>query len=338
MQSAAGTAAATSGGAYVPNQASIDRMRKVQAQAEVHEGLPQCFLVNNFTDTERENALRRMSEASDNLLLSYADWTKMGAVNGHGQAGTWNAQRGPPYVDRLTMFVGAGVDTVGNGDLVRRIVGLKKAFGGACGLRSCKHALSGKSFIKNFDSTQFRFLYRNSCSSIVIPPLTRGAGPILNDNGVYRLHHFLKDGYNTMIVLGSTASVLFINQNVATLDGGFDLEPSWVDGPYEAQDAQRASTPFSALPVTLPGSGISVTGVKLSTLPANAISYYEAEGVSVIFEVPMGTGRILYIGYDYSEPTTPWVHALVAATMFPDYNFSAPPPHTLAGELNPPAV
>lgn len=30
MQSAAGTAAATSGGAYVPNQASIDRMRKVQ--------------------------------------------------------------------------------------------------------------------------------------------------------------------------------------------------------------------------------------------------------------------------------------------------------------------
>lgn len=74
----------------------------------MHEGLPQCFLVNNFTDTERENALRRMSEASDNLLLSYADWTKMGAVNGHGQAGTWNAQRGPPYVDRLTMFVGAG--------------------------------------------------------------------------------------------------------------------------------------------------------------------------------------------------------------------------------------
>lgn len=59
---------------------------------------------------------------------------------------------------------------------------------------------------------------------------------------------------------------------------------------FQAQDAQRASTPFSALPVTLPGSGISVTGVKLSTLPANAISYYEAEGVSVIFEVPMGTG------------------------------------------------
>ena len=40
-----------------------------------------------------------------------------------------------------------------------------------------------------------------------------------------------------------------------------------------------------------------------------------------VFEIPLGTGRIIYLGYDYSEPITPWVHALVAATMFNDYDF-----------------
>ena len=37
-----------------------------------------------------------------------------------------------------------------------------------------------------------RFLYRNQCSTLVIPPLTHGAGPILDTNGLYRLHHYLK--------------------------------------------------------------------------------------------------------------------------------------------------
>jgi hypothetical protein len=31
------------------------------------------------------------------------------------------------------------------------------------------------------------------------------------------------------------------------------------------------------------------------------------------------------LGYDYSEPITPWVHALVAATMFNDYDFEGTP-------------
>ena len=44
-------------------------------------------------------------------------------------------------------------------------------------------------------------------------------------------------------------------------------------------------------------------------------------------------GRILYLGYDYSEPVVPWVHALVAATLFADYNTTAPPPAYLAASL-----
>jgi hypothetical protein len=31
------------------------------------------------------------------------------------------------------------------------------------------------------------------------------------------------------------------------------LKPSWVEGPYEAQSAQMANTPFAALAATLPG-------------------------------------------------------------------------------------
>ena len=60
---------------------------------------------------------------------------------------------------------------------------------------------------------------------------------------------------------------------------------------------------------------------RVESLPPTAISYYEAAGVSVLFELPLGTGRLIYIGYDFAEPVTPWVHTLVAATRFTDYDF-----------------
>jgi len=320
------------------SHATADRLKKVEGEASrslpgVTE-YPKCFINNEFTDADRAHFIRRMGEAADNLVLSYPDWAKGQSIPGRAQDGEWRHDRGPPYVQRLTMFSGQGVDTISNGDLVRRILGLNKAFQKPCDLRSCDHAFTGNQYLKSFDGSQFRFLYRNQCSAIVVPPLTNGAGPILNHNGMYRLHHYLKDGYNTLIVTGGVANILFINQNVATLDGGFSLEPNWVDGPYEAQAAQGANTPFAALSVTLPGPGVAVTGVKISSLPRNAISYYEAEDTSVVFEIPMGTGRIIYLGYDYSEPVTPWVHALIASTMFNDYDFKAPPPEHMARSVN----
>lgn len=314
------------------------RIHTVKAdEARVLPGVgeePQCFKLNGFTDMDRAKAIRRMGEAADNLKASYPDWAKGASIPGHGQDGEWNHERGPPYVQRLTMFAGQGVDTLHNGNLVRRILGLNKAFQKPCDLRSCDEAFSGNQYVRTFDGAQFRFLYRNLCSTIVMPPLTKGAGPILGHNGLYRLHHYLKDGYNTLIVLGGTASLLFLNQNVATLEGGFSLAPSWVDGPFEAQAAQGANTPFAALSATLPNPGVAVTGVKISSLPTNAISYYEAEDTSVIFEIPLGTGRIIYLGYDYSEPITPWVHALVAATMFNDYDFEGTPRREMQGSTN----
>ncbi|EKX47141.1 hypothetical protein GUITHDRAFT_107052 [Guillardia theta CCMP2712] len=307
------------------NEPSKERLRKY-AMMEKQSELPACFKLNKFSDEEVALAKRRLEEATHNLALEYPNWSHDQLIGGKGQDGVWRYDRGPPYVQRLTMFSGPGVNSVGNGNLVRKILGLKLAFGGSCDLRSCQRGMQGNSYIGDFDGAQFRFFYRNACSTLVIPPLSNGAGPVLDDKGVYRLYRYLKEGYNTLVVCGGTSSILFINQNIASVDGGFELEPGWVDGPYEAQSAQRANTPFAALPVSLPGPETSVTGVQLSSLPPNAISYYEAEDVSVVFEIPMGQGRIIYLGYDYSEPIIPWVHTLTAATMFNDWDFKGPAP------------
>ncbi len=57
---------------------------------------------------------------------------------------------------RLTLFAGDGVDTIGNGGLVRRVLGLKTAFGKPCDLRSCEHAWSTNEYIRSFEGSQFR--------------------------------------------------------------------------------------------------------------------------------------------------------------------------------------
>ena len=53
-----------------------------------------------------------------------------------------------------------------------------------------------------------------------------------------------------------------------------------------------------------------------------------------LFSLIVWQGRIIYLGYDYAEPVTPWVHALVAATMFNDYDFKGPPPVTASSSVN----
>uniref|UniRef100_A0A6U2G2Q8 Uncharacterized protein n=1 Tax=Hemiselmis andersenii TaxID=464988 RepID=A0A6U2G2Q8_HEMAN len=307
-----------------------------QQQLSLREGqaLPVCFKKNDI-NVDRQTAEAKMAVAADNLAMSYPTWAKGAALTGKGQDGEWRHDRGPPYVMRVTLFSGDGVDTKGSGTLVRRILGLKTAFGKPCDLRSCRHAWSNNNYLTSFDGPQFRFLYRNMCSVLVVPPLTNGAGPILSENGIFRLHHYLRSGHNSLIVLGGVANVLFLNQNYVDRDGGLSLEPNWVEGPYEAQDINGVpaakGTPFESLSVTLPSPGVSVVGVKLSTLPANAISYFEAQDTSVVFEIPTKTGRIIYIGYDFSEPITPWIHTLVAATNFPDYAEEKTPKRAYSG-------
>ena len=77
---------------------------------------------------------------------------------------------------------------------------------------------------------QFRFGYRNTYSAIVIPPL-RAAGPILGERGLYRLHKWLTDGHNTLVVGGGDANIAFINGNCIGPDGGYSLEADRVSIP-----------------------------------------------------------------------------------------------------------
>ena len=44
------------------------------------------------------------------------------------------------------------------------------------------------------------------------------------------------------LVVGGPTGLLFINQNMAGTDGyGYELEPKWVEGPYEMHDAAMGS-------------------------------------------------------------------------------------------------
>ena len=40
---------------------------------------------------------------------------------------------------------------------------------------------------------------------------------------------------------------------------------------------------------------------------------------SVLFEIPTHTGRIVYIAYEFQEPASGWVRALLAATLYPQF-------------------
>jgi len=47
--------------------------------------------------------------------------------------------------------------------------------------------------------------------------------------------------------------------------------------------------------------------------------YGQVDSASVLFELPTGSGRIIYLAYEFQEPATGWVQALLAATMYADF-------------------
>ena len=261
---------------------------------------------------------RMLVEKQMEFLRDFQPWAAnsglMDSAKGHGQSGVWNANRGPPYVSATTLFAGSGVDKKGSGNLVRRILGLKTTFR--------FHKWQGNSFLTSFDGPQFRFLYRNAHSSIVVPPLVKDAGPLLGWNAIHRLYLYVNEGHNSLIVVGGPGGALFINNNVINKDGGYDLKPKWAPGPYERQSTVEG-TSFAACATTLPGPGTSVHGVSISSLPSNAVSLYESGDVSVVFSIPSGSGSVIYLGFDFSEPVTPWVHALIAASQFQEFDLTS---------------
>jgi hypothetical protein len=113
--------------------------------------------------------------------------------------GLWTYYKGPPFLNRITMFAGNDVDLTRSGEIVRRIVGLPKNFG----------KWEGNTYLQDFDSQQMRFVESNKHSVIVIPPLAEDNQPILSDDAKEMLDHYVAVGHNTLIVCGGITFVYF---------------------------------------------------------------------------------------------------------------------------------
>jgi len=207
----------------------------------------------------------------------------------------------PPYLAPITLYAGDGVNKHGSGKYVRRLMGVKTQWR--------YHNWNTNSYISSFESNQMRFFSRNKHSFLVIPPLAET--PVLSGTAARYLNDYLLYGGNSLIICGSVSSILFLNMNIPSWDYyGYNLEAKWQAGPYEQQKATIGSR-FDKAATTLPGDG--VWGVDINTLPKEAISYYEAPGVSVVFALPAKTGKIIYVGYNFELPNNAWAEILQLA-------------------------
>lgn len=73
--------------------------------------------------------------------------------------GLWTYYKGPPFLNRVTMYAGNDVDLTRSGEIVRRVVGLPKNFG----------KWEGNTYLQDFDSQQMRFIQSNKHSVRVHP-------------------------------------------------------------------------------------------------------------------------------------------------------------------------
>lgn len=113
---------------------------------------------------------RHVHQAAAEINKAYPDWARStnGALEPWGQSGEWTYNRGPPYVKKVTLWKGAGLDQVKEGTMWRRVLGLNTAAGRKCDLRSCDHAMTGNSYLSSFDGLVVFLLARSTlCSCLV---------------------------------------------------------------------------------------------------------------------------------------------------------------------------
>ena len=182
-----------------------------------------------------------------NDLIDYPKWSKTvdqidtePSIN-HG---LWAYYKGPPFLQRVTLYSGNDRDLTKGGELVRRILGLPLNFG----------KWEGNHYLDNFETQQMYFLQSNEHSALVIPPLEQSGQPILSEHAKQMLHQYISVGHNTVIVTGGTGAIDFINKNLIVegavcrvhiffidelnqllFAGMTTLEPAWTRGPYEKQ-------------------------------------------------------------------------------------------------------
>ena len=78
---------------YVPNKYDLERNAKYAEQQGLSKSLPACFKINNFDDLAKNEAKRRMNEATAQLSKAYPDWAKGLSIPGVGQTGEWRHDR-----------------------------------------------------------------------------------------------------------------------------------------------------------------------------------------------------------------------------------------------------
>jgi hypothetical protein len=216
----------------------------------------------------------------------------------------------PPYVAKYTLFAGEGSNP-GMSYVVRKLFNIKLSWR--------DQDMTGPNFLHSFDSEQFRFLSRAKNGYLVVPPLGAPTAAI-SVKGLQLLKQFVKHGKNTLIVCGGFQNLLFLNDILPVLGFDGDLQPEQRFGIYEQQQASL-KTRFKHSPVTLPGD--DVWGVSVDSLPKEAISIYEQPGVVGVFDLKVGKGRLVYVGFSYSAKTAAWSEVLYNAAGTDEATFIA---------------
>lgn len=158
-----------------------------------------------------------------------------------------------------------------------------------------------------------QFFFRHL--TILIPPCFF---PNLSNKAMAKLDELVFTRGNNLLIVGGHSGADFISRFLAGEDGhGYvtslhrdqlslpksRMDVVWTNGPFFLQEAAVTSDFFCGTRIlrNVEGDcgGGSIVGVPVTDLPANTIHYYmDDRENSVVFEIPAGSGRVLFFGYD----------------------------------------
>ena len=203
----------------------------------------------------------------------------------------WRQDTQAPFVPHTNMYAGKGADLEGSAENVRIILGISKSFRG--------QGWDGNAFIKNFDSPKLEFLYRAHDTCLVIPPLDLGDPIYVSGRGAALFTQFIQNGHNSIIIAGGFQNIQFINDNIATGSGSaYALESVADPGPFELQNSVTGSV-WEESPMALPCDDNVCVGAAIHSLPRNAVILYASHNVASVFALPVESGALIYIGFDF---------------------------------------
>ncbi|EKX45071.1 hypothetical protein GUITHDRAFT_109115 [Guillardia theta CCMP2712] len=164
----------------------------------------------------------------------------------------------------------------------------------------------------------------------VVPPCFF---PTISRHGLNILDRSIYTRGNNILLLGGYSGADFLSRFLAGDDGygyvrtgnidEYSTEKSrmdvvWSEGPFYMQN-DATTTEFFYGPRLLEGLGdagcaCGTVAIPASELPENTVFYYmDQNDNAVIFEIPAGQGRILFIGYDYGAIVPHWSDILLLA-------------------------